>query len=175
MSLNLYVVYQAGKGGCMKEFGIFMFVLALFWVVLGPFMEIFHLFTEKARIDAAIQAAGRAAVINSVKLRDASEVNAKIDLQSFIDNYNIVFSESLGLVATEKEANSTHFEPSAYNINYNAFDVSFEILGEETCKIIVSTAHKYKSPHFKYVESKIPNFTSFNIVRERRQVLNLNN
>ncbi|HQA57516.1 MAG TPA: hypothetical protein PK033_06520, partial [Acetivibrio sp.] len=80
-----------------------------------------------------------AAVMNSEDVQSARDVEAKINFDKFQEIFKENFCTALNLNSYYKSNDG----------KYNDFDVKFELLGDDKCKIEVKTAYKFKTSVFR--------------------------
>jgi len=102
-------------------------------------VELLSAFGDMCKISAAVSSAGRAAVMNSEDVQSARDVEAKINFDKFQEIFKENFCTALNLNSYYKSNDG----------KYNDFDVKFELLGDDKCKIEVKTAYKFKTSVFR--------------------------
>ena len=163
----------------MKGIAYSILFVVISTIILGPLVESIQLVTEKARIDSVINNCGKLAIMTSSVNDKARDIEVEIDLDKFMDTFSDSLAGSLNLSienSTSSDLSDSKVGLVRFKSNdgrYNDFTVNLNIKKDNPniCEVSVTSKYKFKTKHLIFVEEHVPTFTSFNLERKSRFVL----
>lgn len=149
----------------MRNFAIGILLVILLSIVIEPLVEMMEIGREKVILSTTLNNACRATVL-SLEYEKLRDLDAKIEVENFVDKFSEVFQEAMNLSELNRNNNIITFTSNDGKYNNIIVEVNIEqgvdpFTDQEVSKVRLKaeSVYKFKTKYLKQVAGSVPDYS----------------